>query len=358
MTDMALPVTHLRVDQVGALSRPEWLLEMFRRHGRGEVTDEDLREAQDHSIRALVAKQESIGLPVITDGEQRRRHFMESFSGSVSGFAGARPVLDRGPVSSRLRMERDLPLEEYRFAKSLTTRTVKASFIGPDRIAQKFEWESSRAVYPDLDAFTADVVDIERRMVQELVAEGCRYVQVDAPSYTAYLDPVSTLPMQARGEDVERNIGRALAADNAVIEGFPGVTFGVHLCRGKRPGSHRRVGGYDAIAERLFNTLRHDRFLLEFDTDRAGGFEPLRFVPRGKIVVLGLVSITSPRLESKDELKRRIDEAARYLPLEQLALSPACGFGGGIFGAVRAMSDEEQWRKLELVMQVAHEVWN
>ena len=358
MTETASSLTHLRVDQIGALSRPEWLLETFRRHGRGEASDEELREAQDRSIRALVTKQESIGLPVITDGEQRRRHFMESFSASVSGFAGERPVFDRGPVSSRLRMERNLPLEEYRFVKSLTARTVKASFVGPDRIVQKFEWERSRAVYPDLDAFTADVVDIERRMVRELVANGCRYVHVDAPSYTAYLDPITRSLMEARGEDIDRNFERALAADNAVIEGFPGVTFGVHLCRGKRPGSHRRVGGYETIAERLFNTLCHDRFLLEFDTDRAGGFEPLRFVPKGKVVVLGLVSITSPTLESKDELKRRIDEAARYLPLEQLALSPACGFGGGILGAVRSMSDEEQWRKFELVMQVAHEVWN
>ncbi len=356
MTDT--PLSRLRVDQVGALSRPQWLLDLFHRHARGEANDDELREAQDRSIRELVARQESIGLPVITDGEQRRRHFMESFAGSVSGFAGARPVLDRGPVSSRLRMERNLPLEEYRFVKSLTARTVKASFIGPDRIAEKFEWESSRAVYPDLEAFTADVVDIERRMVKELSTAGCRYIHVDAPSYTAYLDPVSTAPMKARGEDVERNFARALAADNAVIDGFPGVTFGLHVCRGKRPGSHRRVGGYEAIAERLFNTLHHDRFLLEFDTDRAGGFEPLRFVPKGKVVVLGLVSITSPRLESKDELKRRIDEASRYLPLEQLALSPACGFGGGIFGAVRAMSDDDQWRKLERIMEVAQEVWN
>lgn len=357
MTIEAEALPGLRVDQVGSLLRPPELIEIFKLHARAQASDEQLRRAQDESIRQLVDKQESRGFPVLTDGEHRRRNFQDSFGASVAGFAESTlAVRDRQPTMERLRLMNNQPLEEFRFIHSIATQPVKVTLIGPDRITQRFEWEHSRAVYPTIDDFIADVVAIERRIVGELVAEGCRYVQMDAPGYTAYLDPVTTAPMIQRGEDPAKNVARSLQADNAVIEGFPGVTFGVHLCRGGKPGAHRRSGSYETIAEQMFNTLRHHRFLLEYDTERAGGFEPLRFVPRGKIVVLGLLSTKEGKLELEDDLKRRIDEANKYLPLEQLALSPACGFGGGPTSG-RRMDEEQQWAKLELVQKVAANIW-
>jgi 5-methyltetrahydropteroyltriglutamate--homocysteine methyltransferase len=357
MTIEAEALPGLRVDQVGSLLRPPELIEIFKLHARAQASDEQLRRAQDESIRQLVDKQESRGFPVLTDGEHRRRNFQDSFGASVAGFAESTlAVRDRQPTMERLRLMNNQPLEEFRFIHSIATQPVKVTLIGPDRITQRFEWEHSRAVYPTIDDFIADVVAIERRIVGELVAEGCRYVQMDAPGYTAYLDPVTTAPMIQRGEDPAKNVARSLQADNAVIEGFPGVTFGVHLCRGGKPGAHRRSGSYETIAEQMFNTLRHHRFLLEYDTERAGGFEPLRFVPRGKIVVLGLLSTKEGKLELEDDLKRRIDEANKYLPLEQLALSPACGFGGGPTSG-RRMDEEQQWAKLELVQKVAADIW-
>jgi len=357
MTIEAEALPGLRVDQVGSLLRPPELIEVFKRHDEGQASDEELRQAQDESIRQLVAKQEALGFPILTDGEHRRRNFQDSFGASVAGFVdGALAVRDRQPALERLRLVNNQPLEEFRFIRSIATRPVKVTLIGPDRITQRFAWEHSRAVYPTIDDFVADVVAIERRMVGELVGEGCRYVQMDAPGYTAYLDPVTTAPMIERGEDPTTNIARSLQADNAIIEGFPGVTFGIHLCRGGKPGAHRRSGSYEMIAERMFNTLHHHRFLLEYDTERAGGFEPLRFVPKGKIVMLGLLSTKEPALEPEDNLKRRIDEASKYLPLEQLALSPACGFGGGPSSG-RRMDEEQQWAKLELVQKVAADIW-
>ena len=211
---------------------------------------------------------------------------------------------------------------------------------------------------------STDVVAIERQMIKELVEAGCKYIQIDAPGYTAYVDQVSLDRMRSRGENPERNFQRSIDADNAVIDGFPGVTFGIHVCRGNArtidpktgklvPQWHRE-GHYDAIAERLFNTLKHHRLLLEYDSDRAGGFEPLALVPKDKVVVLGLVTTKSSDLESLDELKRRIDQASRYLPLEQLALSPQCGFGGI---DSKMMSEDEMWRKFDRIVETAAQVW-
>jgi 5-methyltetrahydropteroyltriglutamate--homocysteine methyltransferase len=180
-------------------------------------------------------------------------------------------------------------------------------------------------------------------------------VQIDEPGYTAYVDPPSLEQMRARGEDPARNLERSLRAEQAILGGFPDVTFGIHVCRGNQRSMWHREGSYDAIAEQLFSSLPHQRLLLEYDTERAGSFEPLRFVPRDKTVVLGLVSTKTPELESADTLKRRIDEAARYLPLDQLALSPQCGFASDIVGNL--LSEDDQWRKLELVQEVAAAVW-
>jgi 5-methyltetrahydropteroyltriglutamate--homocysteine methyltransferase len=370
-----------RVDQVGSLLRPEALKQAFLRHGAGDMDAARLRAAQDEAIRAVIAAQERHGLPVVTDGEFRRLNWQVSFS-EVEGWdlwAGSwrnflrnpenrapdeRPlskgedavVSFRAPATARLRLVRSFPLEEYRFARSVATRPVKVTLMGPDRVAQMCDVEGSRAVYVDSDAFLADVVRIQRQMVAELVDAGCDYVQLDEPSYTGYVDPATLERMRASGADPLRNLDRAIAADNAVVAGLAGrATFGVHVCRGNRASMWHREGTYDAIAERLFGALAFDRLLLEYDTERAGGFEPLRFVPRGKTVVLGLITTKTGRVETVDELARRIDQASRFVPLEQLALSPQCGFASGIAGNL--LTEDEQWRKLDVMLETARRVW-
>ena len=246
-------------------------------------------------------------------------------------------------------------MEEFRFLKDAARAPGKVALIGPDRIAQRFDWQKSQAVYSGLDEFVGDVVKVEREIIGGLVEAGCRYVQIDAPGYTAYVDGPSLDAMRARGEDPKENFSRSLKADNALIDGFDGVTFGIHLCRGNQRSMWHREGSYDDIAERLLNELRHDRFLFEYDTPRAGGFEPLRFLPKGKIIVLGLVSTKVAELETVDGLKRRIDEAGRHVPLEQVAISPQCGFSSDVVGNL--ISEDDQKRKLEVVVEAARQIW-
>lgn len=391
VTNSAEALRLLRVDQVGSLAAPPRLREAHERHNRGGASNEELRQVQDEVIRDYIRKQEAIGMPVVTDGELRRRNFQESFGAAVAGFdvppdgtdlsranvnrapyqraeqdfnAPGPPIVTRRPVVERLRLVRNVPLDEYRFSTTVATQPVKVTLLSPDRISQRFAYERSSEVYKDMDEFLADVVAIEREMITGLVAAGCQYIQIDAPGYTAYVDPPSLERMRARGEDPDANLERSIKADNAVIEGFQGVTFGIHVCRGNPrtidPATGRilpqwhRVGTYDGIAERLFNGLKHHRLLLEYDSERAGSFEPLRFVPRGKVAVLGLVTTKSEAIEPLDDLKRRIDEASRYLPLEQLALSPQCGFGG--VGPV-VLPEEVQWGKFERIVETARTVW-
>jgi 5-methyltetrahydropteroyltriglutamate--homocysteine methyltransferase len=370
----------MRVDQVGSLLRPAKLKEMFARHGCGDASDEQLRQEQDEAIRAVITKQEAHQLPIITDGEFRRTNFMESFS-VVAGVQqwqtgvktyhnvlarqdtpdapqrkGQDPILlNRKPVSERLRLLDNRLLDDFRFARSLTARPVKVTLINPDRIAQCFDSENSRSIYPTVDEFLTDVVAVERTMVAQLAEGGCRYVGIDGPGYTAYVDGPSLEAMRARGEDPDANMERSIKADNQVIAGFGGVTFSLHICRGNRQNMWHREGSYDAIAEHLFNGLKHRRLLLEYDTERAGSFEPLRFVPKDKIVVLGLITTKAGRTETVDELCLRIDEAARYLPLDQLALSPQCGFASSIMGNL--LTEDEQFRKFDVMLETAAKVW-
>jgi len=377
MADLA----RIRVDHVGSLLRPERLKAAFLRHAEGQAGADELRQAQDAAIRDVVATQEAHGLPVVTDGEYRRLNWQVSFS-EVEGWdlwptswegylrhpqnrgPEERPlqrgedavVSFRTPATRRLELVKSFPLEEYRFTRSVATRAVKLTLMGPDRVRQMLDVEGSRAVYPDEDSFLGDVVAIQRRMVRELVDAGCDYVQLDEPSYTGYVDPPTLERMRARGEDPVESLARGIAADNAVIAGLAGrATFGLHICRGNRASMWHREGTYDAIAERLFAGLRFDRLLLEYDTARAGSLAPLRFVPRGRIAVLGLITTKTGAVETVDGLARRIDEASRYLPLEQLALSPQCGFASGIAGNL--LGEDEQWRKLDVMMETARRVW-
>jgi len=232
---------------------------------------------------------------------------------------------------------------------------VKVSLSGPDRIQQRFDHAASRAIYPTVDAFLDDVVAVQRQMIQQLVDAGCRYVHIDEPGYTAYVDEPSMAAMRKRGEDPMQNFSRSLRANAKLVAHFPGVTFGIHLCRGNQRSMWHREGSYDAIAERLFSELPYQRFLLEYDSPRAGSFAPLRFVPKDKVVVLGLVSTKVARLESVDDLVRRVEEASKFVPLERLAISPQCGFGSDVVGNL--VSEDDQRRKLERVVEAARKVW-
>jgi 5-methyltetrahydropteroyltriglutamate--homocysteine methyltransferase len=373
----------IRTDVVGSLLRPNHLKQAYAEREQKKIGDDDLRRIEDEAIREAVRLQEEAGLDVITDGEYRRLNFQDSFAASVSGFearavnlsfmeslsregkplqrwdpyhvADGAAILQRRPVSQKLRLVRNLPLEEYSFVSGVARQPAKVTLVGPDRIVQRFDYQNSKSVYWSTEDFVADVVRIEREMIRSLIDAGCRYVQIDAPSYTAYVDGPSLDEMRERGEDPMKNLMRSIQADNEVLRLFDDVTFGIHLCRGNQRSMWHREGSYDAIAEALFGGLQHDRFLLEYDSPRAGTFEPLRFVPKGKVVVLGLVSTKVPALETVDDLKSRIDRASKYLPLEQLAISPQCGFASDVVGNL--ISEDDQKRKLEVVVETARQVW-
>lgn len=377
----------IRSDHTGALRRPEWLNDLYARLGEGAASEDEVRRGQERAVREVIERQQALGLPVVSDGEFCRiGGFQESFGGAVSGFdaqpyvyqrrsaqaaasASARPgetarrietglsgpgtaIYNRLPVTERLKLTRNLIAEEYRRAAAIATAPVKLTLIGPDRISQRFEYESSRHVYAGMDAFLADVVAIERQMIAEAVAAGCRYIQIDEPGYTAYVDPPLLAQMRDRGEDPDANLERSIGADNAVIAGFPGVTFGVHICRGNSGGrggaGWHREGSYDAIAERLFTQLNFDRFLLEYDSEQAGSFAALRFIPPGKVAVLGLIS-NHGEVEAPAYLHRRLAEASGFISLDQVALCPRCGFGSA--------DEDVQWGKLAVMQQVASETW-
>lgn len=378
-------LANIRNDVVGSLLRPAKLKEARASYDEGRLSIAELRTIEDQCIRDAVRLQEEAGLAIVTDGEYRRLNFQDSFGESVSGFDAGRPslkfyesrvegssplqrweipdqgehkstaVAQRRPVVEKLRLARNAPLEEYRFVSQVAQRPAKVTLIGPDRISQRFDWQNSSAVYPSMDEFMADVVKVEREIISAVVAAGCRYIQIDAPGYTAYVDKPSLDAMRARGENPDENFSRSLKADNAIIDGFDNVTFGIHLCRGNQRSMWHREGTYDEIAERLLNELKHDRFLFEYDTPRAGGFEPLRFLPKGKIIVLGLVSTKVPQLETVDELERRIGQASQYAPLEQIAISPQCGFSSDVVGNL--ISEDEQKRKLAVVAETSRQVW-
>ena len=377
------PLSRIRTDVVGSLLRPGHLKQAYADFDTGTIAAAELRRIEDEAIGHAVRLQETVGLDVVTDGEFRRLNFQDSFAASVSGF-DARPadlsfveslsregkplqrwdpyhvadgaaILQRRPVSQKLRLQRNLPLEEYLFVSSVAQRPAKVTLVGPDRISQRFDYQNSKSIYWSMEDFIADVAHIEREMIRGLVDAGCRYVQIDAPSYTAYVDAPSLDEMKARGEDPVKNLMRSVNADNEILRLFDDVTFGIHLCRGNQRSMWHREGSYDAIAEMLFTELRHDRLLLEYDSPRAGTFAPLRFVPKGKVVVLGLVSTKVPEIETVEDLKRRIDAAAKYLPLEQLAISPQCGFASDVVGNL--VNEDDQKRKLEVVVETAHQVW-
>jgi 5-methyltetrahydropteroyltriglutamate--homocysteine methyltransferase len=376
----SLEIHSLRTDQIGSLLRPTRLKDAFAQYTSGKIAEDELREIQDAAIRELIGKQEAHDMPVVTDGEFRRTNFMESFSvvaGVEEWQSGVKTyhnvlarddndpseakkaqdpiLLNRKRVTQCLRLLRNRVLDEFQFAQALTSRIVKPTLISADRITQCFDSENSRSVYSSVEDFIADVVSVERQIIGQLAAAGCRYIGIDGPGYTAYVDGLSIEAMHARGEDPHENMFRSMNADNAIIAGFPSVTFGIHICRGNRQSMWHREGSYDAIAEHLFNVLNHQRLLLEYDTERAGGFEPLRFVPKGKIVVLGLITTKLGHSETVDQLIRRIHEASRYISIDQLAISPQCGFASSIMGNL--LTEEQQFRKFDVMLETAAKIW-
>lgn len=377
-----LDLKRMRVDHVGSLLRPESLKQAFLDYGEGKISESERCQAEDAAIRDVVARQEEAGLPIVTDGEYRRLNWQVSFSrvagwslweGSWRNFlenpsmfaAGEKPG-QRGkdavesykvPATSRLALEENFPLEEYRSLAAVASQPAKAMLMGPDRVAQMCDISGSSPHYDSADSFLSDVVKVQQTMVRQLVDDGCPYVQLDEPSYTGYVDRDTLERMAARGEDPMANLRRAVEASNAVITPVRDrACFGLHICRGNRASMWHREGTYDGIAEFLFANLEFDRLLLEYDTKRAGGFEPLRFVPRnGPTVVLGLITTKSDEVETVDSLMARIEDATRFIDIDQLALSPQCGFASGIGGNV--LSEDSQWRKLDVMMQVADRVW-
>jgi 5-methyltetrahydropteroyltriglutamate--homocysteine methyltransferase len=309
------------------------------------------------------------GLDVISDGELRRYSFFGHLIDAVEGFdklggwaipfdddEGNEIVFPRPVVVGKLRPQRHMAAEEFTYLRArVQDRPIKATIINAQQAAAYYDNETSKDAYPTIDAYLADVVDILRAEVAELVRLGCTYIQLDAPQYAALLDPDIREGYRQRGNDPDELLDRCIEMDNAVIAGHPGVTFAVHLCRGNNQSKFYASGGYDPIAEQVFQRTNFQRFLLEYDDVRSGGFEPLRHMPEDRSVVLGLVTTKKPELERQDDLKRRIDEASRIIPLERLSLSPQCGFASTEEG--NHLTEAEQTAKLRLVAETARAVW-
>ncbi|MGN6565809.1 MAG: cobalamin-independent methionine synthase II family protein [Thermomicrobiales bacterium] len=357
-----------RSDVVGSLLRPAYLKEARARHESGELSDVEFKRVEDRAVDEAIAMQIAAGLDVITDGELRRYAFYGHLIDAIEGFdklggwaipfhdeAGHELVFQRPVVVDRLRPRRHLCAEEYTYLRARTHHPTKVTLISAQQAAAYYDPEKSGSAYPTIDAYLADVVDILRAEITELIRLGCTYIQLDAPQYAALLDPAIREGYRKRGNDPDQLLDRCIELDNAVVGDHPGITIAIHLCRGNNQSKFYASGGYDPIAAQVFHRTRFNRFLLEYDDERSGGFAPLRQVPEDRNVVLGLVTTKKPKLEQKDELKRRIAEAAKFVPLERLALSPQCGFASTEEGNLLTLADEQA--KLQLVAETAHEVW-
>jgi 5-methyltetrahydropteroyltriglutamate--homocysteine methyltransferase len=367
---MSTPVrgaAEIRCEVVGSLLRPPDLVDARQRHERGELDGAAFKRIEDQAVEQAIRLQEDAGIDVITDGEQRRfafyGHLIESFEGfdKEGGWAipfrdesGEELVLRRPVVVEKLRWRRSMCAEEWTFVRAAAKHPAKVTMLSAQQAAAYYDPEKSRGAYATRDAYLADIVDISRREVEELVRLGCTYVQIDGPQYGALLDSKIREGYRQRGSDPEELIDRCIEMDNAIITGHPGVIFGLHICRGNNQSKFYAEGDYEPIA-RIFERALFNRFLLEYDDARSGGFEPLRHLPEDRVAVLGLVTTKKPALEADDELRARIDEAARFVPLERLALSPQCGFASTMEG--NRITPDQQRQKLELVGRVARSVW-
>lgn len=352
---------------VGSLLRPTYLAEARKQFEAGQLNASAFKTIEDRAVDEALALQTDAGIEVITDGELRRYAFYGHLIESLDGFdklggwaipfrneAGEQLVLQRPVVVEKLSWQHSMGSEEWVYLRGHTKLPGKVTLLSAQQAAAYYDPEKSKGAYATRDAYLADIVNFSRHDVQELIRLGCNYIQIDAPQYAALLDPQMREGYRQRGSDPDKLIDLCIEMDNAIIDGHPGVTFGIHICRGNNQSKFYASGDYEPIA-RIFGQTHFQRFLLEYDDQRSGGFEPLRHVPDDRTVVLGLVTTKKPRLESVAEVRARIEEASHYLPLERLALSPQCGFASTMEG--NHLTYDDQRHKLELVNSVANEVW-
>lgn len=369
----ASPGPPYRADHVGSLLRPQAVLAAHERELRGEISTAERGALEDAAIRDAVAMQESVGLPAVTDGELRRRHFFVDF---LLGFEGIAPAHasyavpfqgehgERGEtrsmlvVNGKIRRTRAIAVQDFQFLRAAVSRgTPKLCIPSPTYLHMRGGPRTvPESIYPDVEEFWSDIVAAYHAEIQALAAAGCRYLQIDEVAFAFLCDESIRARVRADGLDPDRAIRRYAEVVDAIAAGAPpGMVVTVHTCRGNHQSMWMAEGGYGPIAEAAFSQPHVRGYFLEYDTERAGGFEPLEFMPQDKRVVLGLVSTKRAQLESRDALRRRIDEAARYVPLERLALSPQCGFASTAKG--NSITPDEERRKLELVVETARAVW-
>ncbi len=363
-----------RADHVGSLIRPLALIEAREKKTKGEIGADDLTAIQQDAIRQVVKLQEDLGLHSVTDGEYNRGTWQTDFLvrfANVSQVAAKFSMTfhnEKGDtegkphmvqITGKLGRPKPIFVDDFRFLKSVTHETPKITIPSPSVMHFRGGREAiSEETYPDMGEFYADLARVYREEISGLADAGCRYLQIDEVNFAYLCDPKLRAQVQTDiGEDPDQLAHTYARLINETIRDKPDdMVVCMHLCRGNFAGNWVAEGGYDPVAEVLFGEIKVDGYFMEYDSARAGGFEPLRFLPKGKTVVLGLVTTKRGQIESKDELKRRIDEAAKFAPLEQLCLSPQCGFASGVAGATMGIEDEK--RKLELVVETAREVWN
>jgi len=358
-----------RADHVGSLLRPPKLRQAFRDHAAKKISDADFAAVLDDAIRDAIAMQEDVGLDVVNDGEFRRSSYWSRFVERVGGFAikpaefrfrnddGHELEFTGTYATGKLRREKPLALDEFLFARRLTGKTVKITLPAPSTMHfYRCRDFADPAAYGDVRAFFADLAKVFRQEIADLAAAGCRYVQLDEVAIAMLCDPAIRHTVEQAGQKPDALIDLYIDAINQAVAGTPaGVSVGVHVCRGNFKGHYLSAGGYDSVAERFFAGTKVNHFLLEFDTPRAGDFSPLRFVPKDRGVVLGLISSKVPQLESSSMLRERIEDAARHIDLDRLAISPQCGFASTVAGNPVTAADEEA--KLRLAVDVAQDVW-
>jgi methionine synthase II (cobalamin-independent) len=361
-----------RVEHVGSLLRPQFLRDAREAFARGELTPAGLKAAEDRAVREVVAMQEDLGLPVVGDGEMRRESFQSELTAACDGFTGVDinawlwgswhsaevgdVTIARPPglaVIAPLRKRRNLAAEEFTFVRGCTSRQIKITLPSPSLFANLWSPRQSAGAYSSLDVFLADVTRILCDEVRELVRLGCTYIQLDAPHYPLLVDPAWRAFYEERGWPLDRWLAYGIELDNAVIDAGRPATFGFHLCRGNQLSRWLVAGGYDAIAAPVFGGVHADRLLLEYDDDRSGTFAPLRLVPDDKVVVLGLVTTKTPRIEPLEQIEARLRQASLLISPARLALSPQCGFATSVAG--NAINPQAQRAKLAQLVRAARD---
>ena len=360
---MSLPP--FRAEHIGSLLRPATLLEARRRFARGEIDQQTLTAAEDRAIEDAIRLQERVGLRLATDGEFRRASYHSYFYGQLGDIsfeappedaAGGRAAQPVASIRSRIAWKGPIHASDFSFLRARTKTLPKITIPGP--CALHFRGGDAAVTayaYRDVGEFWDDIVAAFRSELTSLASAGCGYVQIDETAFAKFGDPDVQASLRARGDDPDALIDKYIDVTNRVLAELPSISIGMHLCRGNRGGQWHAEGSYEAIAEKLFNRLAIPFFFLEYDSPRAGDFAPLRLVPQNKTIVLGLVSTKMNFLEDKSALKRRLDEASRYVPLERLAVSPQCGFASTEVG--NPISPEMQEAKLRLVVELAQETW-